>query len=178
MFPPAGCGFVAVRGGHGHEHTDGTAVKEVAINMLTHIPHVLTNTNNTAELLGFTRALQWAATSPHTSDPLVPIVMRYDSCYAAMIASGTWRPHWHRALAAEAQAAWAALRKLKGERLWLRHVRGHRGHRWNNRADSLATQGQGGEDKDFELPCASAFSAFCQLGRSTRRGGCRCPFPA
>ena len=80
--------------------------------------------------------------------------MRYDSCYAAMIASGTWRPYWHRALAAEAQAAWAALRKLKGDRLWLRHVRGHRWHRWNDRADSLATQGQGGADKDFELPCA------------------------
>ena len=78
--------------------------------------------------------------------------MRYDSCYAAMIASGTWKPHWHRALAAEAQAAWAALRKQKGDLLWLRHVRGHHGHRWNSRADYMATLGQRGEERDFELP--------------------------
>ena len=74
------------------------------------------------------------------------------SCYAAMIASGTWKPHWHRALAAEAQAAWAALRKQKGDLLWLRHVRGHHGHRWNSRADYMATLGQRGEERDFELP--------------------------
>ena len=130
-----------------------TMIKETAIGMPPgSIPNVLTNTNNTAELLGFTRALQWAANSPHTSNPRVPIIMRYDSCYAAMIASGTWKPHWHRALAAEAQAAWAALRRQKGELLWLRHVRGHSRHRWNNRADYMATLGQQGSNRDFEMP--------------------------
>ena len=35
-----------------------------------------------------------------------PICMRYDSTYAAMIASGTWRAKKHKAMAEEARGAW------------------------------------------------------------------------
>ena len=32
---------------------------------------------------------------------------------------------------------------LKGQ-LWLRHVKGHSGHKWNDRADALADEGRCG----------------------------------
>ena len=57
-----------------------------------------------------------------------------------MIASGSWKARKHKALAAEAHAAWTDLRKHTNNQLWIRHVRGHSRHRWNNRADSLANQ--------------------------------------
>jgi len=76
-------------------------------------PNIQNVTNNSAELVAFTHALQWAATRPDIHH----IVMRYDSLYAAMIASGVWN-FWkakkqqkllHGELwrvAAEAQRAW------------------------------------------------------------------------
>ena len=73
--------------------------------------------------------------------------MRYDSCYAAMIASGSWKAKAHKALAAEARAAWGMLQNKTNNTLWLRHVRGHSQHKWNNKADSLANQGRGGRRK-------------------------------
>ena len=106
------------------------------------IPNVRTHTNNSAELLGFTRALQWAARSPHTADPATPVVIRYDSCYASMVGSGTWKGRRHHELVSEARTAWDTLKSMKGELLWLRHVRGHSNHQWNNRADELATRGK------------------------------------
>ena len=39
-----------------------------------------------------------------------------------MIASGTWKAKKHKAMAAEARAAWKALKRQVGEQLWLRHV--------------------------------------------------------
>ena len=51
---------------------------------------------------------------------------RIDSCYAALIASGSWKAHEHKALAKEARKAWDDLLASKGDkRLWLRHVKGH-----------------------------------------------------
>ena len=50
-----------------------------------------------AELVAFTRALQWARQSVHTRDPSTPVILRYDSCYAALIASGSWKAHEHKA---------------------------------------------------------------------------------
>ena len=100
-------------------------------------PNVETATNNSAELVAFTRALQWAKQSVHTRDPNTPVVLRYDSCYAALIASGSWKAHAHKALAKEARKAWDDLLASKGdERLWLRHVKGHSRHTHNNTADS------------------------------------------
>jgi ribonuclease HI len=71
--------------------------------------------------------------------------MRYDSMYAAMIASGVWRAKKHKLLAAEAQRAWMALKDKLGEAVWLRHVKGHSGHEWNNLVDRYADLGRQGE---------------------------------
>ena len=143
LFPPAGWGAVAVKGGRGHEHKDGQEVIRMGGPVNGSTPNVATGTNNSSELVAFTRALQWAYTDQAAQGK--PICMRYDSCYAAMVASGSWKAKAHKALAAEARAAWAALRDKTKNNLWLRHVRGHSGHKWNNIADALANRGQKGE---------------------------------
>ena len=144
LFPAAGWGAVAVRGGRGHEHIDGHGFFEMCgpVNQAT--PNVTTGTNNSAELVAFTRALQWAYSE---TAPGRPVCMRYDSCYAAMIASGSWKAKAHKALAVEAHVAWAKLRDKTSNRLWLRHVRGHSRHQWNHKADRLANHGQQGGRK-------------------------------
>jgi len=72
------------------------------------------------------------------------IVIRADSQYALNIARGEWRAKKNRALASRVRAMWdevSSLRELHGE-----HVRAHRGHRWNERADHLAFRAMSGEE--------------------------------
>ena len=104
--------------------------------------NVKTTTNNLAELVAFTRGLQWAYT--HSTAAGRPVCMRYDSTYAAMIATGVWKAKKHKAMAEEARAAWRQLHvKLRG-RLWAAHVKGHSGDVFNDWADALATKGRAG----------------------------------
>ena len=98
-------------------------------------------TNNLAELVAFVNGLRWARLN-HRG----PALMRYDSTYAAHVASGIWKPKKHKAMAAQAVKEWAA-RRRRGDGLWLKHVKGHSGHRWNNRADRLADAGRAGEQR-------------------------------
>ena len=139
-----------VTGGEGHEHKDGREIASRCGSVTASTPNVRTGTNNSSELLAFTRALQWARNSHLTQGKA--IVCRFDSAYASMIASGSWKARKHKALAAEAHAAWTDLRKHTNNQLWIRHVRGHSRHRWNNRADSLANRGQLGREEYHELP--------------------------
>ena len=134
---PAGYGFVVATGGFGHEHKGGHEVYRRCGQITARTKNVTTTTNNLAELLAFTRAL--ACYHPSTA-----VVLRYDSTYAAMIASGTWKARKHKAMAAEARRAWAALKHAHARTLWLRHVRGHSGNYWNTIADRLADQGRHG----------------------------------
>ncbi|MDC0526141.1 hypothetical protein OAO87_03985 [bacterium] len=100
-----------------------------------------------------------ALLSPHANPewprpPLVPlaqgdppaICIRYDNEYAAMIASGVWKPKKHKDAAALAHQAWKRLKKRRGERLFLQHA--HRGHprdgRWLCAAAGLALAGKRG----------------------------------
>ena len=131
-------------GGQGHEQADGHLIWEVCGQITMSMRNVSTVTNNLAELVAFTRALQWAA----RKGDVKYVVMRYDSLYAAMVASGTWKAKKHKAMAMEARHAWTTLKKRLGDRVWLRHVKGHSGHRWNNRADSLADAGRQGMHVD------------------------------
>jgi ribonuclease HI len=149
MFPPAGFGFAAVTGGNGHEHTGGREIACKCGPVDPSTPNVKTATNNSSELVAFTRALQWARSSHLTKSRA--IVIRFDSAYASMIASGSWKAKKHKDLAAEARAAWTDLRKHTNNNLWLRHVRGHSGHAWNDRADHLASQGRQGQSIYHEL---------------------------
>ncbi|HJO42475.1 MAG TPA: RNase H family protein, partial [Candidatus Thalassarchaeaceae archaeon] len=72
------------------------------------------------------------------------IVIRADSQYALNIASSSWRAKKNKALALRIQNLWnevSGLCQLSGE-----HVRAHRGHRWNERADHLAFRAMSGEN--------------------------------
>ena len=60
------------------------------------------------------------------------------------IARGEWRAKANRELAARVQALWTevtSLRNVESE-----HIRAHRGHRWNERADHLAWRACIGEN--------------------------------
>ena len=106
-------------------------------------PHVLTTTSNLAELVAFTRAVDWAHANRLACGK--PICIRYDSMYAAHIATGIWKAKKHKPMAQAARQAWARLKRSKEGRAWMKHVRGHTGNQWNEHADSLAGQGRGGK---------------------------------
>ena len=61
-----------------------------------------------------------------------------------MIASGTWKAKKHKAMAAEARAAWKALKHQIGEQLWLRHVVKPGEHQWARGAHVIAGRGKQG----------------------------------
>ena len=137
--PIAGYGVVCVhgddpddRGGTGHAIFEmcGPIVPDRLVHKNT--------TNNLAELVAFTHGLRWALHTHHGS-----VLMRYDSTYAANIAAGLWKPKKHQAAAARAIKLWADVRRQRPN-LWLKHVKGHSNHRWNNRADRLADAGRAG----------------------------------
>ena len=144
--PPAGYGFKAVTGGAGLEHVGGRELYEESgqINARSREhPNVLTTTNNLAELVAFTRAVLWASTNRLTRDK--PVCIRYDSKYAAHIATGLWKAKKHKPMAAAARRAWAQLKRSKEGQAWMAHVKGHSGNQWNERADRLADQGRRGK---------------------------------
>lgn len=153
--PPAGYGVVAVQGAslETAEHSRGAAVFEMCGSVIpggVANATVRTTTNNVAELVAFTRGLTWAAYHPLAQQqPGIahPVCMRYDSVYAAMIATGVWRAKKHKEMAAAARQAWATLMKRTRGRLWLKHVKGHSGHTWNDVADRLAEQGRRGAQR-------------------------------
>ena len=63
-----------------------------------------------------------------------PICIRYNSEYAARIATGAWKAKKHKAFAAEARRAWAQLKRVKGGRVWMQHV-------WHEDIDYLVAGG-------------------------------------
>ena len=151
--PPAGFGVAAVCDGHGPEHVDGTCLHEACGQILIEQRNITATTNNVAELKAFIEGLKWARCSSIAQGRAV--CMRYDSKYASHIASGAWRAKRHKKLAAEARQQWAALRKSRRGRLWMRHVKGHSGHTWNERADRLADHGKRGWNRSGPPPEAA-----------------------
>ena len=109
-------------------------------------------TNNTAEMIGFIHALRYAREPARASRP---ILVRFDSKYAALCGSGVWKGTKNKKLVATARAEWKATADLKrrnGVGFWLKHVKGHSGQKWNDAADSLATRGLDGERHRVYLP--------------------------
>ena len=125
--PPAGYGAIATQGGGVGEifRMGGQIVARST-------PNVKTTTSNLAELVAFTRALQWAHTHPRAKGK--PICVRYQCEYAARIATGAWRAKKHKAFAEEARRAWAQLKRDRGGRVWMKHV-------WREHLDYLIAGG-------------------------------------
>ena len=137
----AGFGLTVVRGGNGHEHSGGIERHHHYAPIKIGDEGTEKLTNNVAEVMAFIHALRWAR-APENID--TPCVMRYDSKYAALITVGVYKAKKNKQLVAAAQAEWKLTYKAKPGKLWMRHVKGHSDHEWNEVADDLAKRGCGG----------------------------------
>ena len=134
---PAAWGLVVVSGDNGLGKGNGEIVEELFGNVITspsdkNYLGAEVGSNNTAELSGFAEALRWLLIEG--SD--IPAVVRTDSLYAGNLATGKWNPKANKKLVNSLHELWnevSSLRILEWE-----HVKAHRGHRWNERADHLA----------------------------------------
>ena len=139
--PPAGYGAIATEGaGVGEIFRIGGQI------IARRTPNVTTTTANLADLVAFTRALQWAHS--HSRARGHPICIRYNSEYAARIATGAWKAKKHKAFAEEARRAWAQLKRDRGGRVWMQHV-WHKDMDYVN-AKGLARAGQSGRFEHSE----------------------------
>ena len=142
---PAGWGFCVISGDSGIGRGGGDVVFERSGSVVTEesvdgFMGAEVGSNNTAELSAIGHAMRWLLAEGGSQ----AIMLRGDSEYALNIASGQWRAKANKELADSVQALWsevASHRSLTSE-----HVRAHRGHRWNERADHLAFRAMQGED--------------------------------
>ena len=143
----AGFGLAAVASGSGHEHRDGVPIHEHCGPIRCGDEGVEKLSNNVAELTAVIHALRYARTTARG-----PVVLRYDSKYAALVTVGVYKAKKNKLLVRTAQAEWKQTVISKGGRLWLRHVKGHSNHKWNDLADALADAGRKGESR-CGAPC-------------------------
>ena len=141
---PAGWGFCVVAGDSGIGRGGGDVIAERSGPVVTDpsasdFLGAEVGSNNTAELTAIAHAARWILTQPEGG----VVVIRGDSQYALNIASGEWRAKANRDLAGSVQALWQEADSVRGLRA--EHVRAHRGHRWNERADHLAFRAMQGE---------------------------------
>lgn len=137
----AGWGFLVVIGDRGLGKGTGDLIYEEAGKVITDTENkewigAEVGSNNTAELSAMINALKWVLTEG--SD--VPITIRADSMYALRITDGSWKAKENKELAFRAQSMWKEAKKMYD--LDSAHVRAHKGHRWNERADHLAFRAQ------------------------------------
>ena len=90
------------------------------------------HTNNTGEL----SAIYWGIKAAER-EGLSEVVIRYDSKYAAGMARGLWRPKSNKELVQRVRKAVQDATCT----IWWKHVKGHSGDKWNDRADELADEG-------------------------------------
>ncbi len=141
---PAAWAVVVVTGDNGLGKGNGELHEEFSDVVVTDELHenyigAEVGSNNTAELSGFAAALRWLLVEGGQDHA----VIRADSQYAGNLACGAWKAKANRELVAHVQSLWDAVAELRG--LSWEHVRAHRGHRWNERADHLALRKAQGE---------------------------------
>ena len=134
---PAGWGVVVVRGDFGAGKGDGDVIEELSGLVITSSDEdgflgAEVGSNNTGELSAMAHTLRWLLIEGGTD----AVTIRGDSQYALKIATGEWRAKANRELAARVQALWDEVTSLRS--VLAEHIRAHRGHRWNERADHLA----------------------------------------
>ncbi len=141
---PAAWSVVVINGDNGLGKGNGDLHEEFADVVVTDEGHenyigAEVGSNNTAELSAFAAALRWLLVEG--SDDAA--VIRADSQYAGNLACGAWKAKANRELVANVQSLWDTVSELRV--LTWEHVRAHRGHRWNERADHLALRKAQGE---------------------------------
>ena len=140
----AACAVVIVTGDNGLGKGNGEIHEEFSDIVVTDESHenyigAKVGSNNTAELSGFAAALRWLLVEGGEEQA----VIRADSQYAGNLACGAWKAKANRELVAHVQSLWDTVAELRD--LSWEHVRAHRGHRWNERADHLAIRKAQGE---------------------------------
>ena len=133
----AGWGIVIVQGDDGLGRGRGTIIEETHGVVQTDPESeawdgALLASNNTAELTALLEALRWTMQYEGVEE----VMIRCDSMYAMEIAEERWKAKANLELVDVVRAALSAARV--GRNVDLNHVRGHEGHRWNERADHLA----------------------------------------
>ena len=128
--------------GAGHEHAGGCSIHEHCGPIHIGDEGVEGLTNNVAEVVAFIHAMRYARTVGDR-----PVCFRYDSKYAALITVGVYKAKKNKRLVRQAQTEWKRTEIAKRGKLWLRHVKGHSRHKWNDRADKLAELGRQGEHR-------------------------------
>ena len=134
---PAAWGLVVVKGDNGLGKGTGEIFEEISGVVVTSSESenylgAEIGSNNTAELSGFAEALRWLLVNGDET----PAVIRTDSLYAGNLATGKWKAKANIRLVETLQTLWREVISIC-ELEW-EHVKAHRGHRWNERADHLA----------------------------------------
>ena len=142
---PAGWGFCEVIGDTGLGKGQGEIITEKSgpvITKKTSSEYIGSEvgSNNTAELCALAHALKWLLIEGGNE----PAVIRGDSQYALNIGSSIWNAKANKELALNVQKLWKEVSSLRD--LSKEHVRAHRGHRWNERADHLAFRAMQGKE--------------------------------
>ena len=116
----AGYGLAAVSGGDGPEHSGGRVEFQQCG------PVRFGDGDDI-------HALRWARTGGGAGRP---VCLRHDSKYAALVSSGVWKgkSKKNRAIVLVAQEEWKLTWEAKRGQLWIRHVKGHSDHEWNDMA--------------------------------------------
>ena len=136
---PAAWGMVIVTGDNGLGKGSGEIVEEMW-GMVTcdsdnqEYIGAEVGSNNTAELTAFAMALRWLLIEGSGQNAIIYT----DSQYAGNLATGNWRAKANKTLVKSVQDLWRETSSLRN--LTWNHVRAHRGHRWNERADHLANR--------------------------------------
>jgi ribonuclease HI len=134
---PAGWGVVIISGSNDLGRGNGEIVHEFSGRVITNPDSdefigAEVGSNNTAELTAMAQALRWVLVEGNDSE----IIIKTDSQYAGNQTTGAWKTKANKSLVKYVQGLWSEVSGLR--KISWQHVRAHRGHRWNERADHLA----------------------------------------
>lgn len=104
-------------------------------------------TNNTGELSAIGMALRWLVEADLSS---LACTIFYDSKYAANIAQAIWKAEKNEDLARTVQGFFRVAKAARS--IAFKHVKGHSGDQWNERADKNANQGASGGLQCWQRP--------------------------
>ena len=140
----AGFGVSIVRGGDGEEDKQAIEFESLSgpVSLDKSSPTflgALQHTNNTGELTGITEAIMWLLHVDPDTDR--DVLLRPDSEYVMGAAIGDTTPERNKDMVLFLQNAYAQLLEQRNGKVKWSHVRSHTNHKWNDRADLLATKG-------------------------------------
>ena len=141
---PAGWGFCVIEGDNGLGRGHGNLIYEESGKVITDRDSdfflgAKVGSNNTAELSAIAHALRWLLIENDKKN----IIIKGDSQYAMNITMGKWKIKANRELALWVQNLWKEV--LFTKKINFEHIKAHRGHRWNERADHLAFRAMKGD---------------------------------